>query len=90
MDKYVVIYLYTTYGWKKEASHKRIHAVWFYLYIVQKEAYLIAETKLQKLKQGNDLKKNQDDGYLSGKGGDGEETDEVLAKCASWPRSCLP
>lgn len=90
MDKYVVVYLYTTYGLKKEASHKRIRAVWFYLYIVQKEAYRIAETKLKKLKQRNDLKKNQDDGYLSGKGGDEKETDEVLAMCVSWPGSCLP
>lgn len=67
-----------------------MHAVWVYLYIVQKEAYIIAETKLKKLKQGNYLRKNQDDGYLSRKEGDGEETDEVLAMCVSWPGSCLP
>ena len=46
MAKYIVVYLYITYGWKKEAGLKRIHTVWFYLYKVQKQTCISAKTKI--------------------------------------------
>lgn len=47
MVKYTVVYLYATYGWKKEENHKRIHVVWRYLYKVQKQTYVTAKTKIK-------------------------------------------
>lgn len=48
---------------------------------VQKQAYVTPRAKIKKLKQGNDLKKNQMmvDGYLPGGGGGGEGMAEVPA-----------
>lgn len=53
-----------------------------FTYKVKKQACVSAKTNKKPIRQGNDLKKNQDDGYLLGEGGDGEGTAEVQVMCS--------